>query len=66
MTEHPWRLVAFAFAAGASLGRRRDPVAIARNMIALAGELLAVLGAGRNQSWIDLSERLATKSRFSG
>ena len=60
MTENPWRLVAIAFAAGASLGSRRDPATIVKNIVALAGELLAVVAAERAQSWIDQSERLPT------
>lgn len=61
MTDHPWRLVAIAFTAGASLGLRRNPVAIARNITALVGELLAALAVERPRSWIDQSERLAAR-----
>lgn len=59
MTDHPWRLVAIAFIAGASLARRRPPATIVRNMAALISELAAAIGSGRAKSWIDQSELLA-------
>lgn len=62
MTDHPWRLVAIAFTAGASLGRRRDSATIAKQMLALVSELLAAVSVARAQSWIDQSERLAARS----
>lgn len=59
MTDHPWRLVAIAFIAGASLARRRPPATIVRNMAALIAELAAAVGARPAKSWIDQSELLA-------
>jgi hypothetical protein len=63
VTDHPWRLVAIAFAAGASLGRRRDPASIVKNLVMLLEELMAAVAAERAQSWIDQTERLAASAR---
>ena len=57
--EHPWRLVAYAFAAGSAVALGAPKRALLRGLADIFGEALAAALVQRAQSWIDAKERVS-------